>query len=56
MQAVERHLKILIESLGLRISKTFVQAIGHYTEISIDVFLAENISIYHGRVYIVQAI
>ena len=25
MQAVERHLKILIESLGLRISKTFVQ-------------------------------
>ena len=43
-QAVERHLKILIEPLGLRISKTFVQTIGYYMEISIGFFFWQRIS------------
>jgi len=38
MQAAERQLKIFIESLGLRVSKTFVQTNGYYREISIDFF------------------
>ena len=51
----ERYLKISIDSLGLRISETFVQTNGYHMEIS-KIILSENIWIYHGWVYIVQAI